>query len=173
MSGFTNAKFTPGPAAKERIEGAFATKGEEDFAQHKYTLAVSFNANLVKAVLPEPLPNAQTGQKLPPGGGDPGKAYLAFQTAIQKKDLAAIKKLKPADAPDIPDEQLKGMLEMMAAMTPKDVKIAEGYVKGDVAVLYLTATQDGKPRYGTVEIRRASGVWWGVKESWSDTPPRK
>jgi hypothetical protein len=174
VSGFTRAKFSGPPITAERIEGSFATKAEEDFMSHKYTLSVSFNADVVKATLPEPLPNTQTGQKLPPGGGDPGKAYLAVQAAIQKKDLAAVRKMKPADAPDLPDEQLKAMLELMAAMTPKNVKITEGYVKGDVAALHLVGTgEDGKAKYGTVEVRRAGGTWRAGSVSWSDQPPKK
>ena len=173
MSGFTHAKFTGAPITKEHIEGSFATQGEEDFMKHRYKLAVSFNANVVQAILPEPLPNAQTGQKLPPGGGEPGKAFLALQKAIHEKDLAAIKKLKPADAPNLTDEQLKVMLGLMDAMTPKDAKITEGYVKGDVAALYVAGTEQGQPKYGTVEVRRVNGVWGGVKVSWSDQPPKK
>ena len=49
MSGFTNAAYTAGPASKDHIEGSFATKHVEDFAGHKYELAVTFRASFVKA----------------------------------------------------------------------------------------------------------------------------
>jgi hypothetical protein len=52
MSGFTNATYTAGPVTKGTISGAFATKHEEDFAGHKYVLAVTFNAKLVNSRAP-------------------------------------------------------------------------------------------------------------------------
>jgi len=53
MSGFTNATYTAGPVTKDTIGGVFATKHEEDFAGHKYALAVTFNARLTKGRAPQ------------------------------------------------------------------------------------------------------------------------
>jgi hypothetical protein len=173
MSGMTHADVKTGVRTKDRIEGAAQTKGDEEFLHHKYQVNARFNASIRQARQEEPLPDAKTGQKLTAGGGEPGKAYLALHAAIQKKDLAAVRKMKPADMPDMPDEELKKGLELMAIMTPAKVTINDGYVKGDTAVLYVSGTQEGQKQYATIRMARSSGAWHVGDEKWSDKPPSK
>jgi len=47
--------------------------------------------------------------------------------------------------------------------------IEDGYVKGNIAVLYVTA----RGQYGTVRMSRIEGVWKIGPRKWSDHPPRK
>ncbi|HEV2064203.1 MAG TPA: hypothetical protein VGS00_06610 [Thermoanaerobaculia bacterium] len=107
MSGMTHANITIKSRAGGRIEGSAQTKGPEDFLKHKYEVRAQFQAPMRQAHRDTPSPDAKTGKKLPPGGGEPGKAYLALQDAIRKKDLAAIRKAKPADMPDMSDDDLR------------------------------------------------------------------
>jgi hypothetical protein len=65
------------------------------------------------------------------------------------------------------------MLALAVAMTPKDVKITEGYVRGDRGLLYVTGMLDKEKKYGTIEMARKDGEWVVVNQIWSDTPPAR
>ena len=173
MSGMTHADVTIKSRTGDRIEGSAQTKGPEDFLKHKYEVKAQFQAPLRQAHRDAPPPDAKTGKKLPQGGGEPGKAYLALQDAIRKKDLAFIRKAKPADQPDMSDEDLRKGLEIMAAMTPPKITIDDGYVAGDAAVLYVSGVLEGEKQYGTVKLARLGGAWRPAGESWSNKPPPK
>lgn len=173
MSGMTHATVTISSRAGGRIEGSAQTKGPEDFLRHKYEIKAQFQAPIRQAHRDAPPPDAKTGKKLPPGGGEPGKAYLALQEAIRKQDLAAIRKAKPADMPDMSDDDLRKGLEIMAAMTPPKITIDDGFVAGDAAVLYVSGVLEGEKQYGTVKLARVGGAWRPAGESWSNKPPGK
>ncbi|MFZ5907856.1 MAG: hypothetical protein ACOYVJ_10720 [Nitrospirota bacterium] len=175
MSGITTSGFVPKEFNKERVSGSFKTEKAEKIFDHTYEVEVTFAALVREAKIPEPLPNAQTGNALPPDGGEPGKAYMKFVRAVHKKDIETIKKLAPS--PDegfqYTDEELKAGIEFMAALTPKDTKISKGFVEKDRAVLYVTGTLEKEKQYGTIEMIRKEGTWRVKKEAWSNTPPEK
>jgi len=176
MSGFTWAEFASGVFSRDRIEGSFNTKTETDFSGYKYHIAVSFNALIRQAKLPQPLPDVKTGKALPQDGGDPAKAYLAYRKAIEKKDIAAIRKhLQMPAGVQVTDDEMKENLEFMASVAPKNLKISKGYVNsaGDKAAVYVTGTEEGEKRYGTIGLIRRDAVWMVTEENWSDTPPKK
>ena len=173
ISGMTHSDVKITARTVDRIEGSAQTSGAEDFLKHKYQLKAQFQAVIRQAHRDPPPPNAKTGQKLPPGGGEPGKAYLALQDAIRKQDIAAIKKMKPADMPDMSDEDLKKGLALMAAMTPEKISIDEGYVAGDAAVLYVSGLLEKEKQYGTVNLKKVGGAWHPAGEKWSNTPPAR
>lgn len=174
MSGFTHASFVPRRMGKDWVEGSFATSKPEDFMTYKYEIKAEFSAPLLKAKLPEPLPNAKTGKALPAGGGAPGKAYNAYRKAIRDKDIAALRRTAPASqAKDMSDSDLKKMIDFMTTISPATPKITKGYVKGDRAILYVEGILEGKKQYGTVELAAKGKTWFIVHESWSNTPPKK
>jgi len=175
MSGITRSDFVQKEFNKERIAGSFKARNAEKILGHNYEVEVTFNAPILQAKVPEPLPDEKTGKALPPDGGDPGKAYLNFVRAIHKKDLKTIKKYAPSPEEDIElnDEEIKEMLEFMAAFTPKNPKITKGFIEGNRAVLYVTGSLEGEKQYGTIEMIKKDGSWRVKEESWSDTPPEK
>jgi hypothetical protein len=172
MSGMTNADFRSEAFTPQRVAGTFATKGAEDFMGHPYEIRVRFDAPVKAAKAKEPLPDAKTGKKLPADGGEPGKAYMAFDKAIRTKDAAAIRKMNPSETKDVSDKDMSDMLELMAAMSPANVKIVEGYQSGDTAVLYLTGVEGGQKRYGTVTMKKSGGAWLPGGQKWSDKPAK-
>ena len=172
MSGFTWAKFLPKRRGTDRVEGSFATSKPEDFMGYKYEIEAEFSAPLLKAKLPEPLPDAKTGKALPADGGEPGKAYKAHRKAILFKDIAALRRTAP-EAIDMSDSDLEKMIDFMKAISPAAPRIKSGYIKGDRAVLYVEGVFEGKKNYGTVELVAKGKTWYIVKENWSDTPPKK
>lgn len=175
MSGFTNAQFDSKVFSKERIEGSFRTKAETDFSGYKYEINVKFNAQIQRAKLPEPLPDAKTGKALPPDGGNPAKAYFDYLKAIEKKDIAAIRKLLQLPAGiKVTDDEMKRNLEFMAEDTPKNLKITKGYINsaGVRAVVYFTGTADGEKVYGEIVTIKKEGSWMVAEQNWSDKPPK-
>jgi len=171
MSGTTHARVTITSRAGDRILGSVQTKAPEEFLKHTFHIRAEFQAPIRQALRDAPPPDAKTGKKLAPGGGDPGKAYLSLQEAIRKKDLAAIRKMNPAEMQDVSDEDLRKGLEIMAAMTPLKITIDDGYVAGDSAVLYVSGLVEGVKQYGTVKLSRNGGAWRPAGESWSNKPP--
>jgi hypothetical protein len=172
MSGMTHSEIHVTSRGRDAISGSVSTPKEEEFLEHRFRSDASFHATIRDAVREAPAPDAKTGTKLPAGGGDPGKAWLALHEAIVKKDLAAVKKLAgPGSIPELSDEDLKKGLEMMAALSPEKIKIEDGYVSGDDAVLYLTGTLGGEKQYGTVRMEKSSGSWKPAGEKWSNTKP--
>ncbi len=173
MSGFTHANFTARAFGKDRVAGIFQTEKPEDFMGRAYEIKAEFSGLVRQAKLPEPLPDEKTGKPLPAGGGEPGKAYNVFVKAIRDKDLTTLRKMAPSPDEDVPDSELKEMLEFMAKTTPKNQKITKGYIKGDRAVLYVTGTLEGETQYGTMEMVQKDGIWLMKNESWSNVPPKK
>lgn len=108
------------------------------------------------------------GTKLPVDGGEPGKDYMTYLKALQKKDGATIRKMAEVPA-GTSDKDLKGQMEMMAAMTPADQKINSGTINKDTAVLKVTGKLEGKKQYGTIEMKKKGGLWKITKEDWSET----
>ena len=174
MSGFTWAKFDPGVFSPERIEGSFKTEDNTDFDGYEYEVGVTFNAQVQQAKLPEPLPDEKTGKELPPGGGDPARAYLDYRTAIGEKDIAAIRRLfqMPAGV-EISDAEMEEGLEFMASAAPKDLKLTKGYINsaGDMAAVYFSGSEEGEKLYGTVVLARKGNVWIVTEVNWSNTLP--
>jgi hypothetical protein len=174
MSGFTHAGFHPKSMGKDRVEGSFATSKPEEFMTYQYEIKAEFSAPLLKAKLPEPLPDAKTGKALPADGGEPGKGYKAHRQAIKDKDLAALRRTAPEElTKDRSDKDLEQILDFLNASSPGALKIARGYVKGGRAVLYVEGVLEKEKQYGTVELAAKGKTWYIVKERWSNTPPKK
>ena len=173
MSGFTQAEFVSKKMGKDRVEGSFRTKKTEDFMGHPYAIKVDFSAPVLQAKVPEPLPDAENGRTLPKGGGEPGKVYRAYLKAVRDKDIAALRILIPDKTQNMSDSEMKESVELVAGMSPKNPRITDGYAKKGRAVLYVEGTMEGEKQYGTVELLKKEKTWGIVKESWSNTPPKK
>lgn len=170
-SGITNAKFIQKTLKEDLVEGAFITKAEEELLTgHKYKINVQFKAAILQAKRPEPLPDAKTGLKLPADGGEPGKAYMDFLKALQEKNIAVVRKMAPPKIAKKTDTELLMVIDFMNAMTPKDLKITEGYIKGEAAVLYVTGTEDGEKQYGTIPLNKTGKHWIVGEQKWRNTP---
>ena len=153
---------------KTEVEGKLSTKHDESFHNVTYSYNTTFHA-VVTAPKPEAAP-ALKGTKLPPGGGDLGKTYLAFTKSIAAGDMKAVRNGVSAERAaqmDTPD--FKQMFPLIQAMQPKDIKVTGGAVDGDNATLTATGNQDGDKATGTISMVREGGKWKIAKESWSST----
>ena len=107
------------------------------------------------------------------------KVYAAWVKAVKAGDLAAWKKLVPAEASQQIEAQAKEMkktpkdvLDFLGAMSPDENTVTGLTVDGTKATLSVTGKTKGepKPSYGKVEMIQEGGAWKVGKQSWSDTP---
>jgi hypothetical protein len=95
--------------------------------------------------------------------------YAEYLKAVQKEDLAALKKLftkeqaKNLDSPDA--KKMVGMVKMMSATDVKVLKVAE---KGEKADLTVTGKQDGNAVNGVVHMAKEGGAWKVEQEEWGN-----
>jgi len=169
-SGFFN--FDATDFSDKHVAGKFFTTSEQDFmGKHKYTYDVTFAAPVQTiAVASEVTVDASSGTKLPAGGGDPGKAYLAFDKASRAGNLAEMKKSASTTRPmpEMSAEETKQMIEMMKLMRPAKLKITGGFVSGDHATLNVEGEDPSSKSkmHGTIEMAREGGGWKLIAEKW-------
>ena len=169
-SGFFN--FDATDFSDKHVAGKFFTTSEQDFmGKHKYTYDVTFAAPVQTiAVASEVTVDASSGTKLPAGGGDPGKAYLAFDKASRAGNLAEMKKSASTTRPmpEMSAEETKQMIEMMKLMRPAKLKITGGFVSGDHATLNVEGEDPSSKSkmHGTIEMAREGGGWKLLAEKW-------
>ena len=161
-------KLTLTTQAKDRVAGTVSMPAG-DFFDENYAYTATFDVPV--QAKPAEKTAAQKvaelkGAKLPADGGEPGKAWQAYRKAITAGDLASIRKSVVAEmAKQTEDPDFKKMLPVIQAMQPKNVKIDGGTIDGDNATLLVTSL-DEKNTTGTVTMRRESGQWKVVNESW-------
>jgi hypothetical protein len=102
------------------------------------------------------------GIKLPDGGGEPGKAYMAFINAAYSKDHAQLCKLMagPAEVPQClqQKEALDGYIAMFTQ--PESHKVLGGFMKGEEATLNVAYTFASAPQStGFVVMKQMKGRW--------------
>ena len=115
-----------------------------------------------------PIPPREWGEALPKDGGEPGKAYLAYHRALEKRDKKALYALLDAEerarwekynAEGKVDEWLDyRWKEEHSELT--SIRITGGFVDGERAVVLF----DGKNGYidalhGEAQLRREGGEW--------------
>jgi hypothetical protein len=115
-----------------------------------------------------PIPPKAWGDALPRDGGEPGKAFLTYAAALEKRDAKAI--YATLDSPmkaRFDEHEKEGNLEDWLDYRWKDehtelksIRITGGFVKGDRAVVLF----DGANSYidhlhGEALMRREGGAW--------------
>jgi hypothetical protein len=156
--------------AKGRIAGHYTSTDDDAEGPN---CDITFDITQIGTVADAPPPPPPPGQPLPPGGGEPGKVYLALNKAMLAGDIDALGKLlAPAQAAEMqkargpPD--FAAQMELMQAMTAHDVKIKGGRIDGDKAWLEFDGTEGDALRSDTVEMVREEGRWRVVSESTRD-----
>jgi len=111
------------------------------------------------------------GSLLPVGGGEPGEAYLAWNAALAKGDLDAIKKLLPPEAAaELESEEAEEDLEFMLLMMPTEVTVTGGTLFGDEAELGIEGVMDGARGHGTITMVKQGDFWVETRTKWYGGP---
>jgi hypothetical protein len=146
----------------KRIEGHFQSNDEADKKSGRY-YDLTFALDLPGA--------PDLGAALPAGGGDAGKAYVAYLAALKKGDIDALAKLMTkARADELlahrNDKDFKMMFGFIQSQALRDAKYVKGNSKGDTATLEYTG-KDGDKNDVTSDISmvREGGAWKMAKES--------
>ena len=148
----------------KRIEGTFRSNDEADrksgrFYDLKFALDIAGPPDL--------------GAALPPGGGDPAKAYMAYLAALNKGDVDALAKTmtKERSAEILAhrsDPDFKTMFGFIQMSAMRDPKVTRGFSKGDSATLELSGKDgDGNAATSTATMTKEGGSWRLAKESMS------
>jgi hypothetical protein len=120
----------------------------------------SFDLTLVTPVMAD-----DHGAALPPDGGAPGGAYLAYHAALAKADRAALKALLSNDQQQFWDENeqkgtLGGFIHAMGKAHPvKSVQITRGFSGGNKAVLEIAGETPGGKLVGEVFLVKEGDGW--------------
>jgi hypothetical protein len=114
------------------------------------------------------VPSPPAGALLPAGGGDPGKALLAFLAAVASKNWNAIRAASSPAALQIfdksyntPQENASDVADLVDAWIPKQKRVvARGLLSGDSAMLDVEGeTFPGMMGLSRVRMVKAGSVW--------------
>ncbi|HEY8131492.1 MAG TPA: hypothetical protein VII12_06335 [Thermoanaerobaculia bacterium] len=173
---------TPVIASQRLIEANVGASGDNYAFSSKFRAAISasggFAPNPAAAAaiekMPAPQPTAAppapvpvAGKRLPRGGGDAGVAYLAFEKALRKGDVAAMKTLMTAQYAKEFD-QVAALLPIFRAMEPINIEVVGATIDGNTANLQLKGTPvaPGGSSSGTATVIKEGGRWKVAHREW-------
>ena len=113
---------------------------------------------------PPPAPKPW-GTALPAGGGAPGAAYMAMHKAALAGDVDGMIKLATKErAVEMQkarkDPEFAGMIELIKAMEPAEVRVLSGRADATKAELQIAGKEgDGASMKGTVKLLMEAGAW--------------
>jgi hypothetical protein len=168
-SGNKVCDFLPGRFDLTQISGTVSEKRQESFG-HNYEFSIRFESPVLDTAA-KPVDEI-TGTALPPGGGEPGRAYLEYDRAIRTGNLAALKKFAPNEemAKQLDGPDAKKMIEVMKTMRATGLKITKGFFNGDRATLIVEGTDSatGSPATANVLMVKSGNQWKVDRESWKE-----
>jgi opacity protein-like surface antigen len=134
----------------------------------KGDLSYSGDDRTFQIQLDVPIPPKKWGEPLPPDGGEPGKVFLAYHAALDKRDAKALSALVDADYRErIQKYRGDGKLDAYLDYRWKDehtelktIRITGGFVRGDRAVVLFDGSNAYIDHlYGEAQLLREGGKW--------------
>ena len=123
------------------------------------------DARMADVKLDVPILTDDHGAALPAGGGEPGKAFLAYHDALVKRDVKAVRALVSNDNGEFLDNAAKkgkaaAELAKWAKEHPeKSVRVVQGWSKGNQAVLILAGEGSVIRLTGEAVMVNEGGRW--------------
>jgi len=136
--------------AAGRLAGKVATKGED----------VSFDISIDVTIATD-----DHGTDQGPGGGEPGKAYLAYHAALLAGDVAALKvRLTAARVERWQKAEQDGkgdaFLAYLGENRPQTARVERAFVSGDRALVLVTGESETYgAMHGEAQLRLEGGIW--------------
>jgi len=167
FSGVGMQKASLTASTDTHIAGSVTMAKPDDFFDEKYQYNATFDLPVGKPAGPPP-PPALKGTPLPAGGGEPGKAYMAYLKLLAGGDMKAFlggvsaERAKQASS----DPDFKKLFPLLQAMQPKGVKITSGALNGNSATLLAAGKDDNQTSNGTITMVKEGGAWKVEKEEW-------
>jgi hypothetical protein len=160
---FEAVKFDP-----DFVQGRAYLKAPEETFGKKYMFDVQFQAPITNPAAAAAAEEA-SGTPLPPGGGDPGKAFMEYDKVLNAGDLEKLKTMMaPDQAKELSKPEAKQMLGMIKMMRASNIKITKGFINGDKATLMVEGKDNmaGGQTTGTVKMMKVNNRWLVMEESW-------
>jgi hypothetical protein len=149
------------------IAGSVTMAKPDDFFDEKYQYTATFDLPVGKPAGPPP-PPVLKGSPLPAGGGEPGKAYMAYLKLLAGGDMKAflggVSAARAKDASADPD--FKKLFPMIQAMQPTGIKVTGGALDGTNATLLATGRDGDQTSNGKISMVKEGGAWKVEKEEW-------
>jgi hypothetical protein len=149
------------------VAGSVSMAKPDDFFDEHYQYNATFDLPVGKPAGPPPPPVLQ-GTKLPAGGGEPGKAYMAYLKTVASGDMKAflgrITAERAKEASSDPD--FKKLFPLIQAMQAKGIKVTGGAIDGNKVTLLATGKDEGQVSNGTITMVKEGGAWKMEKEDW-------
>jgi hypothetical protein len=149
------------------VAGSVKMPKMDDFFDEKFQYAATFDLPVGKPAGPPP-PPVLKGTPLPAGGGDPGKAYMAYLKLLAGGDMKAflggVTAARAKEASSDPD--FKKLFPLIQAMQPKGIKVTSGAVDGNNATLLATGKDGDQTSNGKITMVKEGGAWKVEKEEW-------
>ncbi|PWT92531.1 MAG: hypothetical protein C5B54_03330, partial [Acidobacteria bacterium] len=153
------------------VKGRVYTDGEQEAFRHTYEFDLQFEADVIASFDANSDVPALT---LPQGGGEPGKAYMDFDKAVQSGSIDGLKKFATNDQQVAMLEGPAGkkFVQMQQKMRPVNIKILSGSISGDHATLTVQGTNSATNAsvIGTVSMILIKSSWRVEKEEWQRSP---
>ena len=167
FSGVGMQKLTLTSMTPTRVAGTVAMAKPDDFFDEKYQYSATFDLPIGKPAGPPPPPTLK-GSPLPAGGGEPGKAYMAYLKTMSGSDMKAFlsgvsaERAKQASS----DPDFKKLFPLIQAMQPKNIKVVSGASDGNKATLLATGKDGDQVSNGTITMVKEGGAWKVEREEW-------
>ena len=141
-----------------RIAGECWTSKPGKMFEDEYDFHLNYDVPIT--AIPKP-------DKLPAGGGEAGKAYVALVNAIKTSNWeVAHAHLSPDQSPAERPKDMKFYFEGLALNYPKTVTIDGGLQKGDRANIEVHGIDhDGKKIKGLVALKKVGGQWQALEQN--------
>jgi hypothetical protein len=145
--------------AGNRVKGSVATTQPLDLNDSPVAFEVAFDLDRPGA--------PPAGTALPAGGGDPGKALLAYVKAYQEGDYETLERvLPPGKAEDEwgyyeAGSERKDAIQRDAELEPKSAKVLEGQLLGEFSLLIVQVPSlwSSDPQKALVGLSLVDGAW--------------
>jgi hypothetical protein len=107
-----------------------------------------------------PVAPSDYGTPLPAGGGEQGKLYAAYHTALEGNDPMALKPmLDNEDGAELVEHGQETMTQLRENHPTKSYKITKGFVKGDRALLLVDGETSVMNVENEVHFVKIDGTW--------------
>jgi hypothetical protein len=166
---YTNTVFIPVKFDDQSIQGELSSGGGHNQNANVGKYKLSLNAKFAQPG--DPWASLKKGTRLPAGGGEPGKVYLASMNAIKTGNLSELMNLLSVEGrkkfQGLAPKDLKS-LNALLETERTNVKLVDGYVNGKNAILFLEANgpYNGDIIFGSVNLELENNTWKFAGEKW-------
>jgi hypothetical protein len=126
----------------------------------RISLAEKPNEQFWDITIDAPVAPTDYGTPLPAGGGEHGKLYAAYHTALERDDYSALKPMLDAGDQELLASDAKQLVADKWDVHPtKSYKVTKGFVKGDHALLLVDGETGSMKVTSEVHFLKIDGTW--------------